>query len=80
MIERMRWRELYIGILSIALTPILALAQSDAKPVYDGRLEGFPSNVTLDGGGVALQWLLLAFLSAIAIVVLFKNAKRSHLD
>jgi hypothetical protein len=80
MIKRMRLRQSFMGFLTVALMPLTALAQTDQAPVYDGRLEGYPSNVTLPGGGVALQWLLLAFLSAMAIVVLFKNAKRSHLD
>jgi len=64
---------------AFALTPLAALAD-DAKPPYDGRLEGYGKSVTLDGGGIALLWILLICLTILALAGLFKNAKRSHLD
>jgi hypothetical protein len=64
-------------LLVIGLAPLAAMA--DDKVVYDGRLEGYGSNVTLDGGSATL-WFLLVLLAAIALGVLFKHAKRTHLD
>ena len=62
------------------LTPIVALAQEeDVK--HDARLEGYTSNVALESGdSTALTWLLLVFIAMIALGVMFKNAKRTHLD
>ena len=64
------------------LTPALLLARpaEPDKEIVDGRLEGYGKNVTLEGGSTALIWLLLVFLGAIAVGVMFKNAKRTHLD
>lgn len=66
------------AFLAFAVSPLAAFA--DDKEVYDGRLEGYSKPVTLPGGGTALLWMLLLFLAIIALGVLFKNAKRSHLD
>jgi hypothetical protein len=65
-------------VLFTALTPLASVA--DERVPYDARLEGYPQNVTLDGGGTALSWLLLIILAALCIGVMFKNANRSHLD
>lgn len=61
------------------LTPLIAAAEGE-KQVYDARLEGYPQNVTIDGGSSALSWFLLIILAALCIGVIFKNANRSHLD
>lgn len=54
--------------------------QGDEKPV-DPRLEGYAKQVALpEPGSTALTWMLLIFLTLIAVAVLFKNAKRTHLD
>jgi hypothetical protein len=45
----------------------------------DARLEGYKEKVVLDAGG-AQYYLLLGLLGIIGISVLFKDAKRSHLD
>jgi hypothetical protein len=68
-----------VAALSILWAPALAFAQ-DEKEIYDARLEGYPNNMTLDGGGTGLTWLLLVVLAVLCLGVLFKNAGRSHLD
>jgi len=65
--------------------PAIALAaqEQDERGLYEGRLDGFyPLNVRLlpDPGSTGLTWMLLIALGTLAIVVLFKDAKRSHLD
>ena len=62
------------------LAPAAALAQEeDVK--NDARLEGYAGKVIVDGGdSTALMWLLLVFLSMVALGVMFKSSKRTHLD
>jgi hypothetical protein len=84
MMQRMRSRLLgfLIAFTAAVLCPLVALAQDQPKTIapYDGRLEGYGKEVTLDGGSTALTWLLLIFLGVVCLGVLFKNARRSHLD
>jgi hypothetical protein len=61
------------------LTPGVALAQDEAVK-NDARLEGYATKVTVDSDSTALSWLLLVFLAMVALGVMFKNAKRTHLD
>ncbi len=53
---------------------------ADEKTIVDARYEGYASNVTLDGGSTALTWLLFIFLAVLGLSVLFKDARRTHLD
>jgi hypothetical protein len=46
----------------------------------DARYEGYPANITLEGGGTALTWIALIVCGALVFGGLFKDAKRSHLD
>jgi len=68
-----------LTLLSVLLAPALALAD-DAPEPYDARMLGYPGNVQLDGGGTALSWIVLVLLGVLTIAVLFKDAKRTHLD
>ena len=68
-----------LTLLSVLLAPALALAD-DAPEPYDARMLGYPSSVQLDGGGTALSWIVLVLLGVLTIAVLFKDAKRTHLD
>jgi 4-hydroxybenzoate polyprenyltransferase len=65
---------------TLVLVPNTATAQEeDIK--NDARLEGYTSKVAIDSGdSTALTWLLLVFLAMLALGVMFKNAKRTHLD
>ena len=69
-----------IGCLTLAVfcTPLIALA--DEGPDPDGRLEGYGMPVALKDGGTVGTMIMLLFLMAIALGVMFINAKRSHLD
>ncbi len=61
--------------------PLAALAQDAEERVpIDARLEGYASNVTLDGGSNAFTWILFIVLAVLALGGLFKNPKRTHLD
>ncbi|MGH7215551.1 MAG: hypothetical protein ACREIT_12365 [Tepidisphaeraceae bacterium] len=71
-----------VAVVMSLLTPAAAWAQRDKpeRDPFDARLEGYGTNVYLDGGGTSLTWLLFAVLGIICLVVLFKDARRSHLD
>ncbi len=55
------------------------VARAGDDLVNDARMEGYKTPVVLDAG-VAPYYLLLAALGFLGVVVLFKDAKRSHLD
>ncbi|MGD1278671.1 MAG: hypothetical protein ABR964_15775 [Tepidisphaeraceae bacterium] len=74
----MRWPVMLAGFWAVAATPLAALA--DEKQPYDGRLEGYGRSVTLDSSSGSLLWLLLIGLAIVILSVLFKNARRTHLD
>jgi hypothetical protein len=60
--------------------PLLAWAADDDVDVpHDARMEGYQLPMALEGSP-ALTWMLFAVLAVLCVSVLFKNAKRSHLD
>lgn len=71
------------ALIVLAMSPVTALAARPEmeKDIVDARLEGYDKvNVTLAPSGTALMWLLLIFLTLVTVGVMFKDAKRSHLD
>ena len=75
-----RWLLLACLCLSaVVLAPTSARAQEEEVKV-DARLEGYQGTVSVENQSTALIWLLFVFLSMIAVGVLFKDAKRTHLD
>jgi len=73
---------LYVS-LAVLLAPVIVLARStedEETVLQEARLEGYAQTVRLKDGSTALTWIMIGFLSAIAIAVLFKNARRTHLD
>jgi len=72
-----------VMLLVVMVSPTVALAQRRNEPekeIVDARLEGYPSNVTLQGGGTSLTYILLIIFGALVFAGMFKDAKRSHLD
>jgi hypothetical protein len=80
--HRDRGRKLFaatmLSLSTLVTSPAGALAQ-DEDVAVDARLEGYTQKVTIEGS-TALMWILLFVLATIALSVLFKDAKRSHLD
>jgi hypothetical protein len=67
-------------VAAAVLLPAAALAQEESYK-NDARLEGYEARVQVESGdSTALTWLLLVFLAMVAMGVMFKNAKRTHLD
>jgi hypothetical protein len=55
-------------------------ADDEEKSPIDARVNGYHQSVALEEDNTALTWLLFAFLGVCGLSVLFKNAKRTHLD
>ena len=70
---------LCVGAFVAAAAPSAALAQ-DEEIKFDARLEGYQTPMTVSNQSTALIWLLFVFLGVVALAVLFKDAKRTHLD
>lgn len=73
--------------VATAVIPLLLPALALAKPTeedsafLEGRFDGYATPVRLtDAGTSGLTWMMFIFVSMIALAVLFKDAKRSHLD
>jgi len=67
-------------VAAAAVLPAAALAQDESFK-NDARLEGYEARVQVESGdSTALTWLLLVFLAMVAMGVMIKNAKRTHLD
>ena len=84
MMDLMKQRMIRAGFALMAMlaTPMAALAQrgGEEREVLDGRLEGYASNVTLEGGSTGLTWVVFIILTIVCLGGLFKDAKRTHLD
>ena len=68
---------------TVALPATPAHAQDDDElETPDARYEGYAgtTNVALEPGSTAVTYLLFAGLAVLAVGVMFKDAKRSHLD
>ena len=80
---RNRWLPVAsVWLFTVAATllgPAAVVAQEEAVK-NDARLEGYATKVTVESDNTALSWLLLVFLAMVALGVMFKNAKRTHLD
>jgi hypothetical protein len=79
---RSRTFSLVLSVVSliVLLAPVIVRAADDESTSYDARVEGYPQKVQLDSGSTALTWLLFVVLGVLTLAVLFKDAKRTHLD
>jgi hypothetical protein len=71
-----------ITALITLIVPVLAFAQKEDEntQLKEARLEGYAFNARAPEGGPALTYLLFIFLAVLGLAVMFKNAKRTHLD
>ena len=71
---------IFLVLVALGSAPVSALADDSSAPKsYDGRLDDYNKPVTLDSG-TALTYFVWIILGAVAVIVLFKDSKRSHLD
>jgi hypothetical protein len=71
-------------LMTLGLSAMAFAAKSgneEEMESWEGRLEGYTQTVRLENSGsTAPYWLLLIGLGVVALIVLFKDAKRTHLD
>ena len=85
MINRMKQKWIFslLAAVLVLLNPAALLAADDT--IYDARMTGYfngptaVSNVQLPVS-TSLIWIIMLVLLAVAAGVMFKDAKRSHLD
>jgi hypothetical protein len=73
-----------VHVIAIAIATIFVsagnvLAKEETETTIDARLEGYGKELALEGS-TATMWMLLIVLAIVTLCVLFKDAKRSHLD
>ena len=66
-----------LGTLTVLMAPLMAMAEDKS---YDAKLEGYANSVKADPASTPLIWLVVIVMTLLCLGVLFKNAKRSHLD
>jgi hypothetical protein len=75
---KQRFMCLCCWLVGLLWWPAIALAEDEAK--LDARVDSFGKAVKVDPASSTLLWGLFVILAAICVAVLFKDAKRSHLD
>ena len=78
-VSRLRRHTVALALGVALVGPAVSRAQEE-EVKHDARLDGYDTKVQVDSDNTALTWILLLALSAVALGVMFKNAKRSHLD
>lgn len=68
-----------LGLLVLVARPPVVHAQQGDEDT-DGRMEGYPQQVWLEKGSAGSTYLITVILAIVAVSVLFKNARRGHLD
>jgi hypothetical protein len=74
-----------LGVSLIACSTPSALAEHgpgkiDDPDHYDARVQGYDPDVELPAASSGFCWVMLIFCGVICVAVIFKDAKRSHLD
>ena len=65
-------------LLTLAAPAATFAAEGDEST--DARLEGYAQQVAMEKSGAGTTYLILVLLIIVVCAVMFKNAKRSHLD
>ena len=82
MMQHMKRRLLTILLAALCgILPLSAAFAADDETVKPNvKLEGYPHPVKSDESSTALTYILLIFVAGVCVAVMFKDAKRSHLD
>ncbi|MCY2951439.1 MAG: hypothetical protein NTU53_05610 [Planctomycetota bacterium] len=76
---KQRLISVWCWVVGLLVCPMVALAQDEPLQI-DAKLEGYGKSVRVGDASSTLMWGLFILLAAVCIAVLFKDAKRSHLD
>lgn len=72
-----------LALSVITATPHGAYASSssdEATDHYDARVQGYDPDLELKSWGTSGCWMVLILMAVCCVAVIFKDAKRSHLD
>ena len=71
-----------LGVSVLCCSPHTASASSNNDEVehYDARVQGYTPDVELKSWGVGGCWMMMICMGVVCVAVIFKDAKRSHLD
>lgn len=65
----------------IACNPHQAIARNEEEVEhYDARVQGYDPDMELKSSSTGMAWMLMVCLGVVCVAVIFKDAKRSHLD
>jgi small-conductance mechanosensitive channel len=80
MMTNMKQRLMRLVLTILLATPLTAMAASSEEERIDARVENYQKNVKVEDSSTTLSWLLLIVLTGMAVAVVFKSARRTHLD
>ena len=67
-------------ILALPSAARAASSNDDETITNDARTEGYTTNVQLPKNGSAGTWVIFTIVAIVAVGVMFKDPKRTHLD
>ena len=68
-----------LAVSLIAYNPHSAMAK-DEEDHYDARVQQYDPDLELKSSSTGMAWMLMLFMGVVCVAVIFKDAKRSHLD
>ncbi len=72
---------IFLAVMTLALPLRPAFGGADEEEQRPNvRLSGYPRSVESEKSGTALTYILLILIAGVCVAVMFKDAKRSHLD
>jgi hypothetical protein len=64
----------------VSFMPHAAMAGDDEDSHYDARVQQYDPNVELKSSSTGGAWMMMLLMGVVCVSVIFKDAKRSHLD
>ena len=75
-----KWLVTLVCLMSWACVPQQRAGAQDLEVETDARLEGYSDKMVMEPANTAMTWAGFGFIAVVALLGLFKDAKRSHLD
>jgi len=70
-----------LALSFVACNPHQTMARNEEDVEhYDARVQGYDPDMELKSSSTGGAWILLVCLGVVCVAVIFKDAKRSHLD
>jgi hypothetical protein len=75
-----KWLVTLVCLMSWACVPPRGANGQELEVETDARLEGYADKMPMEPANTAMTWAGFGFIAVVALLGLFKDAKRSHLD